>query len=152
MPLSAVPYEPGTDEIWDRLGKEWRAVNGVMKDVHVYATWTTHEDGWTELSGLHIEARSLTSNLLRKIPVARLRRLPATEKPDLAPLRRITGESPDEFATRVAECYRLFAQVTPHPAKAMAQQSHTPVGTVRGWIHEARARGKLPPGTRGRAG
>jgi hypothetical protein len=46
----------------------------------------------------------------------------------------------------------MFSQITHHPAKAMAEHSHVPVSTVRGWIREARLRGKLPPGTRGRAG
>ena len=44
------------------------------------------------------------------------------------------------------------SQITSHPAKAIAEHSDVPGGTVHGWIHEARLRGKLPPGTKGRAG
>lgn len=148
-------YEPGQDETWDRLGKEWQRFDGVLDGARLYVTWVTHKDGRSELAGICIEGAPVTSELLRSVPVGRLLRAHDAESLDLAelqPLYRRKNESPDEFAGRVAWYYRVFSQITPHPAKSIAEHSHKPVGTVRGWIHEARARGKLPPGTRGRAG
>ena len=148
-------YEPGQDPSWDRLGKEWQRVDGAIDGARLYVTWTTHADGRSDLTGICVEGVPVTGEMLRSIPVGRLSRAHDAEPFDLAeltPLRRRHGENPDEFAARVAWYYRVFSQITPHPAKAIAQHSHIPVGTVRGWIHEARARGKLPPGTRGRAG
>jgi hypothetical protein len=148
-------YHPGEDETWDKLGKEWQAVEGAINGTRLYVTWATDEDGRSELTGLCIQASAVTGELLRMIPVARLSRLPAAVRlnvAEIAPLRRRKDDAPEEFADRVAWYYRVFGQMTSHPAKAIAEHSHVPVGTVRGWIREARMRGKLPPGTRGRAG
>jgi hypothetical protein len=69
------------------------------------------------------------------------------------PLRRkLSGESPLEFAKQVAEQYKLAALRTHEPAVELASASGVPVGTVRRWIREARALGELPPGHQGRAG
>lgn len=153
--LELPEYQPGQDETWDRLGKDWQAIEGAIDGARLYVTWAKRDDGRSELSGLCVQASPVTSDLLRAIPVARLGRVPAAERFDvteLAPLRRRKDDAPEEFADRVAWYYRVFGQMTSHPAKAIADHSHVPVGTVRGWIREARMRGKLPPGTRGRAG
>lgn len=148
-------YRPGHDETWDRLGDGWQLIEGAVEGARLYVSWVTQADGRTDLAGLCVEASPVTGELLRSIPVARLGRLPAAERFDLsqlAPLHRGKDEAPGEFAGRVALYYGIFGQLSPYPAKAIAEHSRVPVGTVRSWIREARMRGKLPPGTRGRAG
>jgi hypothetical protein len=148
-------YQPGEDETWDRLGDAWQAVDGALEDARLYVTWVTHGDGRSELAGVCVTGAPVTGEMLRAIPVGRLSQLPGAtpfDPSELAPLRRRGDDAAGEFSNRVAYYYKIFAQITPHPAKAIAEHSNVPVGTVRGWIHEARVRGKLPPGTRGRAG
>ncbi|MFD8559116.1 hypothetical protein ACFV1N_17685 [Streptosporangium canum] len=153
-------YEPGSDEMWDRLGPDWRAIDGVRADVRVYVTWSD-EGGRSAVSGLCIKGTPVSADLLRSIPVSRLENLPAalghaTSQEDflseLVPLVRRKGDDPEEFAARVAYYYRMFAATTDKPALALANHSGVPLGTARGWIREARLRGKLPPGVKGKPG
>ncbi|MFJ2741878.1 hypothetical protein ACIO3O_19695 [Streptomyces sp. NPDC087440] len=148
--------EPGEDETWDRLGDDWRAVDGLVPDVRLYACWDKQEDGRSYLSGLTVSGGRITAELLRAIPVGRLENIPnavAMESIDeLAPLTRRQGEPPEQFADRVAWYYRFFSGVSSRPAKEISEHSDVPLPTVHGWIREARLRGKLPPGKRGKAG
>ncbi|SDJ94175.1 hypothetical protein [Nonomuraea jiangxiensis] len=153
-------YETSEDELWSRLGEEWQVVNGVHPDVQVYVRWQVR-DGSYRLSGLCVIGEDVTTDVMRSIPVGRLANLPgliATGMPreqflrELAPLARRKEEDPDEFSQRVAWYYRAFSALSPRPAKDIADHSHVPVATVRGWIREARLRGKLPPGKKGKAG
>jgi hypothetical protein len=147
-------YKPGDDPTWDKLGDGWQAIDGIVKDARIYVSWGTDEDGRSELTGILIEA-PITGELLRAIPIGRLSRMPEAEPFDvteLEKLRRRPGEKPAEFAKRVAWQYKIFTQITPHPAKRMAEHSNVPVATVRRWIYDARLLGALPPGTPGRAG
>lgn len=148
------------DELWGRLGEEWQAVNGVRPDVQIYVRWQA-EEGSSRLSGLCIIGEDITTDVVRSIPVGRLANLPGLIAEgvsreqflsELAPLIRRKDDDPDEFSNRVAWYYRVFAASSPRPAKDIADHSHVPVATVRGWIREARLRGKLPPGKRGKAG
>lgn len=152
--LSMPERVSGEDKTWDQLGVGWQAVDGVLTMKRLYVKWTEYEDGRTELTGLCIDGTSVTGELLRSIPVGRLALLRAAERIDLATLEPLLRRNvaPRDFADQVARYYRAFSRVTPHPAKAMAEHSGVPVTTVHGWIHEARLCGKLPPGTRGRAG
>jgi hypothetical protein len=68
------------------------------------------------------------------------------------PLRRPDGTDPEGFSARVAEAYREYSMQTRGPAVMIAAEAGVPVATVRSWIREARRRGKLPPGRRGKAG
>jgi hypothetical protein len=148
-------YVQGHDETWDRLGPDWRAVDGAIAGTRLYVTWETGENGRSELTGLCVTGQPITGEMLRAVPVSRLTRLPAAQQVDLSQitaLHRSKNASPEEFAADVAWYYGVFGQLSPHPAKAIAEHSGVPVGTVRGWIREARMRGALPPGTRGRAG
>lgn len=151
----------GEDDLWDRLGEDWQAVDGVRVGVRVYVQWEHEEEGRVRLSGLCVAGENITTDTLRRIPVSRLENLHGVTGfavpqdqfvRELAPLVRRKDEDPDEFSGRVAYYYRVFAAISSRPAKEIAQHSNVPVGTVRGWIREARLRGKLPPGTRGRAG
>ncbi len=58
----------------------------------------------------------------------------------------------DQFYRRVADAYREFAKLSRAPAAAMANEAGVPVTTVHRWVREARRRGHLPPGRKGRAG
>lgn len=77
-----------------------------------------------------------------KIPTARELRLtiPADQR------------YPDEFYRRVATLYYALVANGKRPAPAIAQANEVPVRTVHGWFGEARRRGFLAPGRRGRAG
>ena len=59
----------------------------------------------------------------------------------------------DDFFKKVAADYiQVYAQNSRSPVKQMAEEQGVSVATVRSWVHSARKRGLLPPGTRGRAG
>lgn len=151
----------GEDDLWDSLGADWQAVDGVRAGIRVYVRWEHEAEGKVRLSGLCLAGDNITTDTLRALPVSRLENLHGVTGVavpqqqfvrELAPLKRHQGEDPDEFSGRVAYYYRVFAAISSRPAMEIAQHSGVPVGTVRGWIREARLRGKLPPGTRGRAG
>jgi transposase-like protein len=58
----------------------------------------------------------------------------------------------DEFYQRVAASYSARAARTSRPAVEMANDNGVPVTTVHRWVKEARRRGFLPPGQKGRRG
>lgn len=66
-------------------------------------------------------------------------------------LRRPRRGESEEFFAHVAEAYRHYVQVTKSPALDIAAEANVPVPTARRWINEARQRGYLSPGERGRA-
>jgi hypothetical protein len=74
------------------------------------------------------------------------------ERIERGPLTRPDGTDPDGFSARVAEAYREYAMRTRAPAVEIAAEAGVPVATARSWIREARRRGKLPPGRKGKAG
>lgn len=78
--------------------------------------------------------------------------LPAPSGGPRVKLTRPDGTDPDGFAARVAAAYREYAPQTRAPALMIAEEAGVPVATARSWIREARRRGKLPQGHRGRAG
>jgi hypothetical protein len=59
---------------------------------------------------------------------------------------------PDSFYQDVASEYLLAASVSGRPAVVLAKGAGVPVSTVHGWVKEARRRGFLPPGQKGRRG
>jgi hypothetical protein len=59
---------------------------------------------------------------------------------------------PDSFYQQVAEDYLAAASVSARPSVNLARGAGVPVSTVRGWVAEARRRGFLPPGQKGRRG
>ena len=82
----------------------------------------------------------------------------APDEPPMLPdaerskLTRPDGTDPDGFAERVAAAYREYVQTTRAPAQKIADEADVPIATARSWIREARRRGKLPQGRKGRAG
>jgi hypothetical protein len=59
---------------------------------------------------------------------------------------------PDSFYQQVASDYLEAASVSSRPSLNLAAGAGVPVSTVRGWVAEARRRGFLPPGQKGRRG
>jgi hypothetical protein len=74
------------------------------------------------------------------------------QAPPHEPLRRPDGSDPEGFYRRVADAYNAALTTTSRPAPLLAAEAGVPVATVRRWILEARRRGMLPPGRKGRAG
>lgn len=69
------------------------------------------------------------------------------------PLTRPAGRLTDDFLRDLARTYKwLVATGNGAPATVIAEQTQTPVATVRRWISNARQRQFLPPGRPGRAG
>lgn len=73
-------------------------------------------------------------------------------KPARQRIERPDGTDPDGFSQLVAQAYREYLTTTKAPATAIAEEADVPVGTVYRWIREARRRGHLPAGEKGRAG
>jgi hypothetical protein len=69
-----------------------------------------------------------------------------------AVLRPPSGSLSDDFLRHLAEVYRWQVAAGQPPALVIAAQTGAPAGTARRWIAEARRRGFLPPGRRGKAG
>jgi hypothetical protein len=61
------------------------------------------------------------------------------------------GRKPDAFYRKVATAYQWLAQRGRGPAAEIAKINGVPVTTVHRWLKEARARGLLAPGQKGRA-
>jgi hypothetical protein len=59
---------------------------------------------------------------------------------------------PDEFFRKLADLYARLAREGERPAKTIADANGIPMGTVYGWIREARRRGLLPPARQGTRG
>jgi hypothetical protein len=68
------------------------------------------------------------------------------------PLGRPDGSNPDDFYARVAERYRELVKETRAPAPILARESQTTVAAAHRWIREARRRGFLPAGQKGKSG
>jgi hypothetical protein len=82
-------------------------------------------------------------------------RRPVTwEHEDESPPLRLTvpaeRRKPDSFYADAADRYLWLASQGRRPATALADANGVPVTTVHRWIKEARQRGILPPGQRGR--
>ncbi|WP_143118403.1 hypothetical protein [Actinomadura madurae] len=154
-------HRPGDDPLWDGLGTDWQMVEGIL-DVPLYVRLerVPDEHRRVRITGLCIADGPITADVLRAIPMGRLehvmsrigRRGGTQTLVELPSLVRDRKTDPDEFAARVAQWYEAALAVTSKPAKAIAERNNVPVTTVRGWIREARLRGKLPPGTKGKAG
>lgn len=67
-------------------------------------------------------------------------------------LQRPNGLLTDDFLRQLGTAYLELAIEGQAPAPAIARQTGAPVRTVHRWIAEARKRGHLPTGRRGRVG
>ncbi len=62
------------------------------------------------------------------------------------------GKYPDRFYREVAGFYMARLEEGNNPAPELAEATGKPIATVRRWVAEARVRGYLPKGRRGKAG
>jgi hypothetical protein len=129
-----------------------------------------------------VDAGELTMELVRSVPLPRLEALANNDdhhvgwresldsKPgDLSPpdwdhaavahravRARVkvptSARYPDEFYAQVAAVYSKLAELGYPPGKTIADENDQGIATVRRWIKEARRRGHLPPGRRGKVG
>ena len=81
---------------------------------------------------------------------AELAEMPGFKRRDR--LTRPDGSDPSGFYAQVAAAHRDFVAKNLPPGEGIAAEAGVPVTTAHRWIREARLRGYLPPGRRGRAG
>jgi hypothetical protein len=153
------------DEIQDLLKKHFGGfwIGGGpgpnLPEHALFAQFKQAPSGRRVLTGLLLMGDAVTADVLRKIPVALVENsgnLSHTEarkqltraRRGLQPLKRQPGQTPEEFSRLVAEHYKLWASLVPHPALSIAEEHSVPIPTVHTWIREARLRGFLPPGNR----
>ncbi|TDD35265.1 hypothetical protein E1287_14235 [Actinomadura sp. KC06] len=105
-------------------------------------------DSWAQGGTDHAADEELTLPALRK----RTRHAQRGRQRLMEKLQRPTGQDPDRFYKQVAAAYADQAAVTRSPAKALAEEAGVPVTTVHRWVREARRRGFLPAGEKGKAG
>lgn len=98
------------------------------------------------------DAGELALDELRALAVDAPPELPRAPNAERPKLTRPDGTDPDGFAGRVAAAYREYAEITRAPAQKIADEAGVPIATARSWIREARRRGKLPEGRKGKAG
>lgn len=145
---------------------QWYRVDGLDGDLAVNVLVDRSDPYKPQVKQVQIAGSTVLASHLREVPLGEVERLirfdittvgvsPTGEIQLQAPAllrRRLAGEDDVAFAHRVAMSYRYYASKTSAPAKAIAEASGVPVGTVRRWIKEARQIGQLEPARRGRAG
>jgi hypothetical protein len=158
-----------------RLGLDGWVTTSTENGVAVHVKARRRSDGHLIVTGVLIEADEVTTETLRQVQPSRilaaLRLSPGEDddsgttlgdlrrraKPKLRPAKREVigrpdGSDPDGFYRRFAMAYRSAATESNKPAVILAAENGVPVETVRRWIKEARRRGHLGPGRKGRAG
>ena len=141
----------------------------------VNVRFRVNDRGRLEPVELRLETeRPIDSTMLRQLPLAmmelaansgQVQRVEAASEPHppagplLAPHRRGSallkvppGAKPDWFYERLAVAYSNLALRSNRPAVLLAERNGVPVTTVHRWVKEARRRGFLPPGQKGRRG
>lgn len=63
-----------------------------------------------------------------------------------------SNDGSDEFYRRVAAQYLVLSRESSKPTTEMSKTSKVPLRTAQRWVTEARKRGLLPPGRKGRSG
>jgi hypothetical protein len=77
---------------------------------------------------------------------------PRYEVAPVVPVPEGGGRYPDSFYKIVADRYSGLQTLGEPAARTIADANGVPVTTVNRWVKEARARGFLPPGRRGKTG
>jgi hypothetical protein len=62
------------------------------------------------------------------------------------------GAKGDGFYRQIASIYSALAAASNRPAVELAAANNVPLTTAHRWVKEARRRGFLPPGQKGRRG
>lgn len=141
------------------FGGRWRSWRSDKAPFHRSAAlFTEGKDGRLVMSGLLILDDAITTDRLKSVPVRALenswnltRNNDARERIRELPKLDRGSRSPEEFAQLVAEHYRAWSAIVPHPVAAMAADAGVKAPTVHGWVREARLRGFLPPAKRGKS-
>lgn len=158
---------------------QWWSLSRPDGGIHVKVT---EEDGRWTVTDVYVHGHGVTMADLQEVPLrqldrimnlgtpdgihgaadpslAELRKLAASAPPELPNpasdrprLTRPDGTDPDGFYTVVADAYREYATRMRNPAIEIAGEAGVPVATARTWVREARRRGKLPEGRKGKAG
>jgi hypothetical protein len=152
--LESLLKESFGGEFW----RVWHEDSSRVPGAQLYAGFTEAPSGRLVLSGLVLLGEALTADMLRKVPVAALENSAniarqqegRAEVDRLPPLKRDPSLSAEDFSRLVADHYRAWARIVTHPAAAMAADADVKVPTVHSWIREARLRGHLESGRRGK--
>lgn len=144
------PYDPAMAEISSREGDTFHVQ--VRPGVSAVAE-TKVKDGRRVVSRLTIESDHVDSATVARFPIGWLESaLNATASDgDRPKLSRPDGRNPDRFYWLVARAHGEAVLAGRRPAPSMAAEAGVPVRTATSWIREARRRGKLPPGHRGKS-
>lgn len=135
-------------------------------DALYLAAPTLDSDALRQVSVPALEARANAPDMAKRLKQLETERTPtpppSAEAASWAAERRVgrtrarltvpAGAKPDGFYKRVAEVYRELAGWTNRPAVELAAANKVPVTTAHRWVKEARRRGFLPPGQKGRRG
>lgn len=133
----------GDFDLAANLDLEWKLSHGgSFRALGDHRLFPAENDNDLTLGEMEARERSAKSEL--RIPEP-----PPVKRPKLS---RPDGTDPDGFYAQVAQAYREYAPRTRATAVAIAEEAGVPVGTVHGWIREARRRGHLPAGRKGSAG
>jgi hypothetical protein len=121
-------------------------------------------DGRVRLVGLQLDGH-VSASALRSIPVGRIEaaanaELHSTTPSTRRPKARIAASFrsnavqgyPDAFYDAVASTYRHLAATSSRPVADLADANDVPLTTAQRWVKEARRRGLLAPGQRGKSG
>lgn len=123
-------------------------VNGELRD-QVLESIETADDPGTIIRRQAEQFRQVAAELRDEI----LKRVGEGWDPERLHLETPTTRAyPDEFYREVADRYHYATWYGQRPAADIAEVNDVPVKTVHRWIAEARKRGYLPPGQRGKAG
>jgi hypothetical protein len=160
---------------WSTTSGGWLRVDNGHGD-RVNVRFRLNDRGRMEPVELRLETeRPIDSTVLRQLPLTMMEGWansggrnsllhPASEPLPpagslLAPRRRGSallkvppGAKPDWFYERLAAAYSSLALRSNRPAVLLAERNGVPVTTVHRWVKEARRRGFLPPGQKGRRG
>lgn len=133
---------------------DWQEVAG-PEGLKLTTKLERDHNGRTVVTGLLIEGRPIRADDLREIRLSDIEATPdgGTVEQELAtlpPLRRAPDMAPEEFSRLVAEHFRRWAQLTPHPAAEMAAKHGVKLPTMHTWVRDARLRGHLPAARRGK--
>lgn len=103
--------------------------------------------------------QNLTGEMLRTLPLrwmeAFINRRYRFSEEEPPPIRlkvpKGTGKKPDEFYRQVAAAYEYLSESTRAPAAEIARRNRVEPSTAHRWIREAKARGMLARGQKGKA-
>ncbi len=160
-----VPRSPPPDALLS-LGDHWyQWTEGVSDGAELRVHAAVQADGRYHLDAFEYEG-PVSAALLRTIPVGRIeaavnalashghvngRGRAEARVPEQLREHAVPGY-PDEFYEVIARAYRALAATSTRPIIDIAEANDVPATTAQRWVKEARRRGHLPPGRRGKSG